>query len=114
MLNVIGVRVVAVSAPCDRGQVFFGPALGFKAIVKTAMRQQWRQPTSRSLGERSQSRSARDLEFLQRKAGPIPVVILAPVNVTISSERPRRGSQYEWKLPRDLDPTQPPQLHSKK
>ncbi|MBI5211199.1 MAG: hypothetical protein HY927_14600 [Elusimicrobia bacterium] len=113
LLNFSGARVVTVSAACERSRSYFGPARGFKAIVKKALHQQRRDRAQRSLGA-SKRRSSRDIEATTRSNAPAPVVVQRDAETAVSPALSPINPLYSWKLPQDRSPVQPPHLSSKK
>ncbi|MDD5629753.1 MAG: hypothetical protein PHU21_11855 [Elusimicrobia bacterium] len=114
LLNLSGVRVVAVTRACEPSRSYFGPTVGFRALTKTVLRQDWKHHGSRSFGSRLSRRSSHDLEVVRRDKPVSPLAILPPVNITLGTERSRNRLVYAWKVPQERSPVSPPQLNSRK
>ena len=112
LLSLSGGRIVTVCDACEHDRVVFSPSLGFKSIVKAALRREWGRGAPHSLGERAVHYCARDLELQRRRSGPAAVVVVPPSAVPVEGE-PHPERLLAFKLPSDATPVEPRHLHSK-
>ncbi len=95
LLNVSGARAITVSDPCDNGRVFFSASLGFKAITKTVLHQDWKKDSSQhALGERTKRFTANDMATIRRAVSLGAVDVQRATSVTLSSAAPRIAQLY--------------------
>jgi hypothetical protein len=110
LLNVSGARAISVSGPCERDHVFFSAGLGFKAVVKTVARREWKKAPPNAWGERTNRYKASDLETVKRVTGVSTVTVHADRAFALDLRSPRAGPASDWKLPTDVSPTHPSHL----
>ncbi|MDD5627613.1 MAG: hypothetical protein PHU21_01005 [Elusimicrobia bacterium] len=114
-LNLCGARAVVFSQPCGSNGVFFTPSQSFRSMVKTALQQDRRHASERSLGSRTHRLSSHDFKFLAVRRVAAPAAALVPAIQPVAVATPLPDQSFLWQgLPADLSPVQPPHLHSKK
>jgi hypothetical protein len=112
--NLSGARVVSVASPCERPHNYFAPTSSFKAIAKIATKQSWRKSTTRSLGASTGRRSSQDMARLRSGKLFACAAVMPQAICSIPTTDYHNQLLRHDKLPIDLSPVQPPQLHSKK